>query len=341
MRWLFVFLLFISPQLHALVVCYDEEASPAVNSIEPFGESVIAVVGGTGWDPQTSTLPRVTFDGYRWQAVDRVTATVHEVREPDFRRCRANIPLPKLTAAEAKGLREWRYEPDEYEQHATACVEVDGVWYFGLGFYDGEGITGVGGLGRYDPTSGVLEIRRPELLRNVSVTAIAHHQGDFLIGTASLGECAGLIPALGMMHYDWQTDRLRPVGGFPGFVIHDLLSHQGSVWVASDLGLSRGQKVEFGYGWDHWTHTGDPEHPMQWETQRDLYTRLLRTLSHEYIPAGDSPYGQFVEHLRALQPKVGVAVMDKVLQQMRDELASCRAAGDGDKAKTSKQPGVD
>lgn len=343
MRWMFVFSLLVSTQLHALVVCYDEKANPAVNSVEPFGESVIAVVGGTGWDPQTNTLPRVIFDGHRWHGVDRVAATVHEVRESGFRRCKANIPLPKLTADEAKSLREWRYEPDEYEQSATACVEVDGIWYFGLGFYDGEGITGVGGLGRYDPASGALEVRRPERLREVSVTAIAYHEGDFLVGTASIEECAGLVPAHGMMQYDWEADRLRNVEEFPGFVIHDLISHKGSVWGASDMGISRGQRVEGGYAWRHWTYTGDPEHPMQWETQEDLYARLLRTLPYEHIPAGDSAYGQFVEHLQTIQSKAGMAAMNKVLRQMRDELAACRDAKVRDVGETSaiQQSGMD
>ncbi len=324
MRWVLAVSLLFSTQLHALVVCYDELANPAAISIEPFGVSVISLLGGSGWDAQTKTLPRVLFNGRGWQTFDRVSAQEHEAREPRFRKCGINIPLPKLSADEAKSLREWRYEPDEYAQEITACVAVDGVWYFGIGFYDGEGSTGVGGLGRYDPATGEIDIRRPEPLRGASVTAIAHHEGAFLLGTASFQECSGLVPVHGMLQYDWDSDRMQRVEEFPGFLIHDMMSHQGSVWVASDLGLSKGNREAWGYSWTHWTYTGDVEHPMQQEHRQDMYVRLLRTLPIEHIPAGDSSYGQFAEHLQAVQPEIGGVAMREVLKEVRGELAACR-----------------
>lgn len=71
--------------------------------------------------------------------------------------------------------------------------------------------------------------------------------------TTSNYECLGHPPALGLVRYQWEKQLLSMYYGREdgpcGFLIHDLLWKNGTLWVATELGLSRWDSKG-----DHWRH---------------------------------------------------------------------------------------
>lgn len=94
---------------------------------------------------------------------------------------------------------------------------VDGRLWFGKAFYDGEGMTGVGGFGFFDTDSRRFQIYSPPQIRDYSVTAMLVESDSLFLGVATAGEwstySAGVLQlsltgkALG------RIDLKEPVGG--------------------------------------------------------------------------------------------------------------------------------
>jgi hypothetical protein len=172
--------------------------------------------------------------------------------------CESPIPLAGLNTGRILELRpdleEYRQSWIEYSgkdfdlSHegdigAAACVVHDEHVWFSLAFYSGEGEFGVGGIGRSDRATGESELRHPEALRSVSSRRIAHDGDSLWINTLRETE-VGLEVALGLVRYHWGKGELetfdRSVNEGPcGDMVNDILFHEGVLWVATDLGLSR------------------------------------------------------------------------------------------------------
>jgi hypothetical protein len=136
----------------------------------------------------------------------------------------------------------------------TVCAETAEFIYAGLGYYDGEGIDGRGGLLRVERRTGRIDVRRLALLEDVSVNAIAADGSVVWLGTTVHQECAGLPFAHGLITYDWSTGKVktyeRSDDGPAGFVIHDLFASGRALWVATDAGISRLDRPTG--RWRHW-----------------------------------------------------------------------------------------
>ncbi len=69
------------------------------------------------------------------------------------------------------------------EQEIGPCVEGDAAVWFGIEFYEGEGMSGVGGVGRFGTLAGRVDVRRPVPLRDSSVNVLANDGRTLWIGT--------------------------------------------------------------------------------------------------------------------------------------------------------------
>jgi hypothetical protein len=97
------------------------------------------------------------------------------------------------------------------------------------------------------------EARALAILRGATVDAIAAHRGTVWLGLSSGGDARA---PLGLVRYDWARHTVHAFRGTDagpcGFFVHDLLVHEDTLWVATDLGVSRlGLSPDT---WDEWTH---------------------------------------------------------------------------------------
>ncbi len=281
-----VFLLCISP-VWAVVLCYDDKYYPSVTRLEQTQTGFVAHLGGRylSTDSNVSSplfkWPKLIYTQKdRWEKVGMESCSGYEClvrKDPG----RVDVPPVALSYEEAVVLRpEFKDYKYEIEQKITAWTDRTGMIWFGIGFYSGEGTTGVGGIGRYDPKTKKMEVRRPMLIRDSSVRPVLYDGKYLWFGTFGAYECIGSTPMHGLVRYEWDTDRIETFKGKEdgpcGFIINDLLLQGDDLWVATDLGLSRlNRKLK---KWDHYLPDPDAITPMRQTTCAKLYTGLLDTL---------------------------------------------------------------
>jgi len=276
--------------VQASSTCYDDKDYPAIASLAPTPSGYRIVLSGTARGG-SDTAPVLEFSS-GWRAAGRLPCAqgrcVNETQG-----CAVPLPPIPLPSTE-EGL----------EQKVEACVEEGRYVYFGIGFYWGEGSFGIGGLGRYDRQTRKMEIRRPELLKDTGVTHIASDGRYLWIGTGNQHECMGMVPTQGLLRYDWAGDRLdwADPGGkrMCGFMVHGILVRDGTLVVATDVGLSLGSGagLEPPLRWRHLVPNLQTPGLMQ-ETSCDaLYRKLLRTVSRKDDGMGWSAYSQLTDTLK-------------------------------------------
>ncbi len=220
------------------------------------------------------------FDGSTWRQVIPTDAQAAKERQGARRqareeRCEA-IPYHPPDAQTAIALRPHLRVGNTVEEKPTSCDERDGVLWFGLGFYEGEGSDGVGGVARYDPKTKQIEVRRPEWLRDKSVDRIVFDGHDLWLGAWQQYEKDEDL--WGLARYDWEREELHPLAGDDapcGFKVFDLLLENGRLWVATDLALSRLDLSTL--TWAHWIPERDGT--LRSGSCRPVYERVLRVAS--------------------------------------------------------------
>lgn len=162
----------------------------------------------------------------------------------DFRRSR-----PDRLAGVSDGEVDVAVEPGP--------VTDDGrrVW-FGLTFYDGEGLGGVGGLGWFDPATREAELVYPAGLADYSVSAIAM-QGDRVV-VALCVRPEGAIVGAGLARFDVRSgsfERMLEEGYVAGIATAD-----GRIFAVSDRGLLELQPDGNVKSWEVFPprHVGEP-----------------------------------------------------------------------------------
>ena len=124
----------------------------------------------------------------------------------------AKIEPPPAAVTCPKSFRAKNYaksnepSPDSWK---VVCAETVSFVYGGISFYDGEGITGEGGLLRLNRETKKIEVRRLPLLRKVSVNSIAADGDVVWFGTRIETECIGYPFAHGLVRYDWKTGAIQ------------------------------------------------------------------------------------------------------------------------------------
>lgn len=108
----------------------------------------------------------------------------------------------------------------------------DRIW-FGLTFYDGEGLDGVGGVGWFDPHTREAELIYPPEMADYSVSAISIEAGKLLLGLVIRPEEA--IIGLGLARYDPVSgafERILDEGHITG-----IATAEHRIFAVSDQGL--------------------------------------------------------------------------------------------------------
>src|SRR5262245_29140143 len=315
-------------------VCYDESPFPAVVHLERRGSGLRAALGPKWWpagsrgaDPER--VPTLSYDpSHGWKIAE------HEPlpRSGDPPPCAALVPRIPLTTEEAISLRPHieavPLDLLSLEQSIGACHQVGDVIWFGISFYDGEGSEGVGGVGRYDLATKRLEVRRPEELRDASVSHLVHDGDSLWIATHGRYECVGFPPASGLIRYEWderEVDRQL----LCGFVYHGMVLLDGDLWVASDLGLARGTRAKYGLRtWQNLVPTPDQREAVRQTSCWDLYASLLDSLpAANTVPGDPSPWSQLFRNLAKFDPEfLGYYVLQ---QRKRDQPAATIPSRDG------------
>ncbi len=284
----------------AATVCYDTAFQPAVSRLEPTldGFRAILAAGTNLVDGQASSIAR---DVRGWRR-DEVRACTHPDSCAREARCSEAIPEIELSFEEFQ-----RRRPDlgpvwdhiEIEQRVGPCIREGDVVWFGIVFYQGEGFSGAGGVGRYDKKTKRLEVHRIAELNDVSVFQIAKLGDELFLGTTHEYECVGHPPGAGLLRHRWNENETRRELRVCGLVPSDLLVRGDEIWVATDLGLSRirGEVV------DNFVPDLADDRLMRTTTCSVLYDHLLDTLPEQEInPASGPPRLQLLNALADQRP---------------------------------------
>jgi len=181
----------------------------------------------------------------------------------------------------------------------VVCAESGPFVYGGLSFYDGEGITGTGGLLRLDRATKKVEVRRLPILRDVSVNGIAADGDIVWFGTTREQECLGQPFVHGLVRYDWKSGDITTWEGADdgpiGFVITAIVLRDRSLWVQTELGLSR-----LDLETNTWHHFDSKRRER---SAKDIFQGLLRTVPRD-CRRTDNYDDQLVEGLQLFRPRL-------------------------------------
>lgn len=318
----------------AAFVCYQVDKYPAVFELALSRGHLVATLGAKPGDrgQPDMQINRVLVEGDdgSWKTSAQL-CTDSDCRYPDRIRatCAVGVPAPTLTKGEMQRLSPEMagyLDDDSPDQKVGACAEQDGVVWFGITFYCGEGACGLGGIGRYDTKTHTLAVRRPKALLGASVSPVAFDGKYVWAGTFGSGECIGDDPEIGLVRYDWDSDTAITFGGGTdsggdpggpcGFRFDDLYIDKQGLWASSDMGIARlenPQAAPADMRWKNYVPTpADARNPLPETACRDLYTHLAATLpkgggGDEY----NSYYDQFTRVLGKFNPKLKAALLDK------------------------------
>ncbi|MFL6414778.1 MAG: hypothetical protein ACJ74Y_03810 [Bryobacteraceae bacterium] len=149
-------------------------------------------------------------------------------------------PLPRTTYNEFARLRPQRVRDGytravaEFGEEIGPAQAFDGRLWFGKTFYDGEGGTGVGGFGNFDPKTRKYEIHSVPEIVNWSATAMLVEPEAVWIGLASRGEYGDF--GHGLLRFDRQTQECSPFE-FPD-IIFEIARVRDSVILATNFGAA-------------------------------------------------------------------------------------------------------
>ncbi len=283
--------------------CYNESRFPSVVNLEVLEDGFRVQAAGRHHDRQKKTAPTLTYTpdaGWRKSGTSPCSGPTCGA---ESQACNVKLPNIVLSDKEILALTDWTHIPD-IEQKIGACVQHGDYVYFGIEFYQGEGTSGIGGIGRYNLKTKEMDIRRPKVLTHTSVNHILHDGKDLWFGTVGHYECIGTPPTKGLIRYEWDSQKVRRIYRGPcGFVVHGLMADDKALWVATDFGISRLARGRAGWGrWHHFVPDLTTESGMRKTTCDALYTEMLDTLRNETTFLPESPYYYLLQNLMKFRP---------------------------------------
>jgi len=202
----------------------------------------------------------------------------------------------------------WSLGNPNFEQRIGVCATGSGKQWGGISFYGGEGSGGVGGIVEQDVETGSTRYHRPSALLDYSTSHLEYFGGRIWIGTAWYGEC-GTGMGIGVLSGEFANNELYAGWAMEGcgFLVSDMLVHSGSLWIATELGLSKVTKSDERFNkfkWTNYVPTGDNDHPMREVSCDELYEELLQSAKLASAPPNDDgyPYGVLWQRINKLRP---------------------------------------
>ena len=253
-------------------------AYPEVSGIAVVEGKLVATLG-TYFDsallPGQSKIQLVYGERNRWQSFDE-TFELRNLKTPP---CQLKIPPPT-----EQELRDWLWQGQEslpdplFNQYVEACTTNKGDTWAGISWYGGERRWGVGGLVSHIARSGRTEARYLFGLQEYSVNHIQAYADRLWIGTTYHGEGSDDSAGFGIRKYPLNNrgGNVFDVPEVCGFATRNMLVWDDSLWIATELGLSRAKVVKDGEL--EWTnYVPDLSHPtiMREIGCDDLYSELL------------------------------------------------------------------
>lgn len=148
-------------------------------------------------------------------------------------------PLPQSTWDEFAAVRPDRVA-NGYRRDVTVIEERAGPWqrvgdriWFGRTFYDGEGTTGVGAIGRFDLASRSFSFISPEALRPWSASALLIEDDVAWVGLVRHPEGADYGHGLLRVHLTDRNTGLTPIAD----MITGIVRWRGALYVATTNGV--------------------------------------------------------------------------------------------------------
>ena len=158
---------------------------------------------------------------------------------------------------------------------SAAIATADSLWW-AIAAEQGEGASGVTTLIRFTPSSGDLDVIKPEGLQGAQITDLAvTGQGDDLtlwLGTQLSGEGNPYLPAMGLVRYRPQTDNLN-TGSLATYTPYNspligaipdrLLIKDETLWIATANGVCAvpHAQIDQAASWECWRFTATAELP--------------------------------------------------------------------------------
>ncbi|MDH5192671.1 MAG: hypothetical protein OEW32_03190 [Nitrospira sp.] len=265
-------------------ICYEERLYPSVVKLEKTDAGIQAFLGGKFFHAEwgrPAERSAITFTNKGvWQRGKPLHCPANSDCLPTKETKAPDIPPIALSKQEAVALMPQLNGAESIEQTVSDWTEQGGSIWFGISFYSGEGVSGVGGIGRFDPLLHKTVIRRPKVILNSSIHRIVHDGAWLWFGTVGHYECTGDPPTHGLLRYKWDTNQIESFEGREdgpcGFLVHDLLLEQQALWVATDLGLSRFNRRS--KTWDHFVPDPAASPPIKPTSYSALYSTLLNTI---------------------------------------------------------------
>lgn len=288
--------------IQAAESCYDESRFPSVVNLEVLQDGFRIQAAGRHHDRQGKAAPTLTYTpGAGWRKTG-TSPCPGPTCGAESQACNVKLPSIVLSDKEILALTDWTQIPD-IEQKIGACVQHGDYVYFGIEFYQGEGTSGIGGIGRYNLKTKEMDIRRPKVLRHTSVNHILYDGKDLWFGTVGHYECTGTPPTKGLIRYEWDSRKTHRVRGLCGFVVHGLMADEDALWMATDFGISRLARGRAGWGrWNHFVSDLTTDSGMRQTTCEALYTEMLANLRKETTFLVQSPYYYLLENLVKFRP---------------------------------------
>lgn len=287
-------LLLVARRLPAPLSCYSEGVLPLVYELRATDAGGLVAQLGGKWAGSRSTIPTIRYtDEKGWtegDPIEKPQAPLAEACPPIFR---------QFNIAESSDS-EWK------STTSVVCAASGRYVFGGASFYDGEGISGTGAIARYDTETGILDVRHPRFLRDLSIDHIAAEGQVLWFGTTQHFECVGDPFARGLVRYDWDTAEIETYeesdDGPLGFVVHGLVLTPARIWVATDIGISMLDRASG--TWRHWIPDGKPGAIRIREiTPAKAFRMLFASIDRERL-MNDSYSNQLVEGLARFRPRL-------------------------------------
>lgn len=311
-----IFTIAASTPAYGASFCYDVSQFPVVVRIKDEGHQIrvfpSAVVVGNQY--LSSTL--IYSESTGWRRGEQISCPNADCDDTPLKH--PGLSGETVTDCQAIGFPVEQVRKDaekhtplrgfQLEQNTISCIQQDKKVWFGISYYSGEGIGGIGGIGRYDTNTGKLEVRRPKLLRKTSVHHVAHDGKSLWLGTIGFYEC-GDTPTQGLLRYEWDNGSFESFkgksGGPCGFLVNDLLWRNGQLWVANELGLAKWNSKD--NTWTNYLPAPGASPPIQETRCEDNYAASLDKLklnAEEYERLNlDSPHSLFYRTLKIFRPE--------------------------------------